>query len=63
MFIVQNNQTPEFLESEQNSRLPDPTVLLHVVDVGHGLAVLVELCHNTKDRQHGNDLSTMSGVL
>lgn len=51
LFILQNNQTAELLGSEQDSRLPDPTVLLHVVDVGHGLAVLVEL---SKDHQHGN---------
>ena len=53
LFILQNKPTPEFLGSEQDTHLPGPTVLLHVVDVGHGLAVLVEL---SKDHQHGNSV-------
>lgn len=36
------------MESEQSPYLPQQTVLLHVIDVGHGLAVLVELRDKTK---------------
>ena len=47
------------MESEQNACLPHQTVLLHVIDVGHGLAVLVELRDKTK---HGNDVVELNLV-
>jgi len=58
--IKKNNPAPKVLESEQNACLPQQTVLLHVIDVGHGLAVLVELRDKTK---HGNDVVELNLVV